>query len=120
MANVQEPHLHLEIAHILFMDVVGYSKLLVNEQREMMQQTFDSRMIAHARQGIHLLDQAVAHDPAFYLAYCQLARAHEQLYFLGADHTPARVAQARQALEKAISLAPERGEAHLAAAWVSY
>jgi len=62
----------------------------------------------------------VAHDPAFYLAYCQLARAHEQLYFLGADHTPARVAQARQALEKAISVAPERSEAHLAAAWVSY
>src|SRR6266496_625053 len=38
MPNVQEPHLHLEIAHVLFMDVVGYSKLLVNEQREMMQQ----------------------------------------------------------------------------------
>src|SRR5436189_1821970 len=38
MPNVQEPHLHLEIAHVLFMDVVGYSKLLVNEQRELMQQ----------------------------------------------------------------------------------
>src|SRR6266581_3333246 len=38
MANVQEPQFHLEIAHVLFMDVVGYSKLLVNEQREMMQQ----------------------------------------------------------------------------------
>jgi hypothetical protein len=38
MAAVQEPHLHLEIAHVLFMDVVGYSKLLVNEQREVMQQ----------------------------------------------------------------------------------
>src|SRR6266496_1884230 len=38
MPNVQEPHLHLEIAHVLFMDVVWYSKLLVNEQREMMQQ----------------------------------------------------------------------------------
>ena len=38
MPNVQEPHLHLEIAHVLFMDVVGYSKLLVNEQREIMQQ----------------------------------------------------------------------------------
>jgi adenylate cyclase len=38
MANAQEPHLHLEIAHVLFMDVVGYSKLLVNEQREIMQQ----------------------------------------------------------------------------------
>jgi len=77
-------------------------------------------MIEHARQAIRLLDQAVAHDPAFYLAYCQLARAHELLYFLGADHTPARVAQARQVLEKALSLAPERGEAHLAAAWVAY
>ena len=29
---------HLEIAHVLFIDVVGYSKLLVNEQREVMQQ----------------------------------------------------------------------------------
>src|SRR5436190_20347030 len=38
MPTVQEPHLHLEIAHVLFMDVVGYSKLLVNEQREIMQQ----------------------------------------------------------------------------------
>ena len=25
---------HLTTAHVLFMDVVGYSKLLVNEQRE--------------------------------------------------------------------------------------
>ena len=38
MPNTKEPHLHLEIAHVLFMDVVGYSKLLVNEQREIMQQ----------------------------------------------------------------------------------
>src|SRR5246127_4647974 len=29
---------HLEIAHVLFIDVVGYSKLLVNEQREIVQQ----------------------------------------------------------------------------------
>src|SRR6266704_4684314 len=38
MPNVQGPHLHLEIAHVLFMDVVGYSKLFVNEQREIMHQ----------------------------------------------------------------------------------
>jgi len=100
-------------------DLVAYDRYL-RGKKSLTQQTFDARMIAHARQGIHLLDQAVAHDPAFYLAYCQLARAHEQAYFLGADHTPARVAQARQALEKAISVAPERSEAHLAAAWVSY
>jgi TolB-like protein len=100
-------------------DLVAYDRYL-RGKKSLIQQTFDARMIAHARQGIHLLDQAVAHDPAFYLAYCQLARAHEHLYFLGADHTPARVAQARQALEKAISIAPERSDAHLAAAWVSY
>jgi class 3 adenylate cyclase len=29
---------HLETAHVLFIDVVGYSKLLVNEQREILQQ----------------------------------------------------------------------------------
>ena len=33
-----EPDLKLEIAHLLFIDVVGYSKLLVNEQIELMQQ----------------------------------------------------------------------------------
>ena len=30
----EEGELHLEIAHVLFIDVVGYSKLLVGEQRE--------------------------------------------------------------------------------------
>src|SRR5438034_4796025 len=29
---------HVEIAHVLFMDVVGYSKLLMNEQSEVLQQ----------------------------------------------------------------------------------
>jgi len=31
-------HSELEIGHVLFMDVVGYSKLLLNEQREIQQQ----------------------------------------------------------------------------------
>src|ERR1700730_6024967 len=38
MAAERKPDLQLEIAHVLFMDVVGYSKLLVNEQRELVQQ----------------------------------------------------------------------------------
>jgi len=100
-------------------DLVAYDRYL-RSKKLLTLQTFDARMIEHCRQAIRLLDQAVAHDPEFYLAYCQLARAHEQLYFLGGDHTPARIAQARQAVEKALSLAPERGEAHLAAAYVSY
>src|SRR5207245_7196726 len=38
MSAKLKAHPHLEIAHVLFIDVVGYSKLLVNEQREVVQQ----------------------------------------------------------------------------------
>src|SRR5947199_8618890 len=38
MSAAQRSDLHLEIAHVLFVDVVGYSRLLVNEQREVVQQ----------------------------------------------------------------------------------
>jgi TolB-like protein/Tfp pilus assembly protein PilF len=100
-------------------DLVAYDRYL-RGKKLYGQTSFDSRQIEHLREGIRLLDQAVAHDPGFYLAYCQLARTHEYLYFVGADHTPTRIAQAKQALKKALSLAPERGEAHLAAAAISY
>src|SRR5437764_10159843 len=36
MAAENTPDLELEIAHILIMDVVAYSTLLINEQREIM------------------------------------------------------------------------------------
>jgi serine/threonine-protein kinase len=36
MSTELEPDLQLEIAHVLFIDIVGYSKLLINEQRECM------------------------------------------------------------------------------------
>jgi hypothetical protein len=38
MAAELKPDLPLEIAHLLLIDVVGYSKLLVNEQIESMQE----------------------------------------------------------------------------------
>ena len=37
MAETQQDF-HLEIAHVLFMDIVGYSKLLINEQAELLQE----------------------------------------------------------------------------------
>jgi TolB-like protein/class 3 adenylate cyclase/Tfp pilus assembly protein PilF len=33
-----KPYLHLEVAHVLFMDVVGFSKLLINDQSEILEQ----------------------------------------------------------------------------------
>src|SRR5216110_2080531 len=38
MAAKLKPDSHLEIAHVLFIDVVGYSKLLVNEQRAVIEE----------------------------------------------------------------------------------
>jgi TolB-like protein len=82
--------------------------------------TFDARTPENNRQAIRLLEQAVLHDPTFLLAHCFLARAHAYFYFIGADPTPARVALAKQALNTAFNLAPNRGEPHLAAAWTAY
>jgi TolB-like protein len=38
MSSVQYPHLHLEVGHILFLDIVGYSKLLADEQKALVQE----------------------------------------------------------------------------------
>ncbi len=67
-------------------------------------------------QAVDLLDQAIARDPSFFEAYCQLAYAHDNLYFLGNDHTPARLALAEAAIQSAFRLRPDAGEAHLARA----
>ena len=71
---------------------------------------------ANLLQAADLLNQAVARDPSFLEAYCLLAFAHDSVYFLGFDHTPARLAQAEAAIQAAFRLRPDAGEAHLARA----
>src|SRR5438874_1115313 len=60
--------------------------------------------------------QQLGRDSSFFLSQCQLAYAHDNLYFLGLDHTPARLAAAQAAVEAAFRLQPDAGEAHLARA----
>src|SRR5437773_12447009 len=36
MSAEPEPHLRLEIGHVLFIDIIGYSKLLITEQSELL------------------------------------------------------------------------------------
>jgi TolB-like protein/class 3 adenylate cyclase/Flp pilus assembly protein TadD len=71
---------------------------------------------ANLLEAVDLLNQAIAHDPSFFRAYCQLAQTHDRLYFLGYDHTPARLALAEAAIQAAFRLRPDAGEAHLARA----
>lgn len=67
-------------------------------------------------QAAELLDQAVGRDPGFFQAYCQLAFAHDRLYFSGDDPTPNRLALAEAAVQAASRLRPDDGETHLALA----
>ena len=71
-------------------------------------------------QAADLLNQAVARDPSFFRAYCQIAYAHDALYFFGHDHTLGRLAMAEAAVQAAFHLRPGAGEAHLARAWNLY
>ncbi len=66
--------------------------------------------------AVQLLDQALARDPLFFLAYGELAGAHDRMYFLGFDHTEARLKLSEQAIQSVRRLRPESGETHLALA----
>jgi TolB-like protein/class 3 adenylate cyclase/Tfp pilus assembly protein PilF len=70
----------------------------------------------HLLTAINLLEQAVQRDPAFVDAYCQIAKAHDQLYLFGEDHTTQRLALAEQAVNTALRLQGDSPEAHLARA----
>src|SRR5207248_1517825 len=67
-------------------------------------------------QAADLLNQAVARDPGFLLAYCRLAEAHDVLYFTSVERTPNRLALAKAAIDSAFRLKPDSGEAHVALA----
>src|SRR5256885_6500731 len=77
---------------------------------------YDSNLIEDLWEAERLLGQATARDPRFFLAFCRLAYVHDQLYFNSLDHTDARLALARAALDKARELQSDVGEVHLAAA----
>ena len=65
-------------------------------------------------EAVDLLNKAVARDPNFFVAYCQLAFAHDLI-----GDAPAR-ALAKSAIDSAFRLRPDSGEAHLALAWHLY
>jgi TolB-like protein/Tfp pilus assembly protein PilF len=77
---------------------------------------FSGKTTGKFEQAIDLLNQAVARDPSFFEAYCQLAFAHDQFYWLEYDRTPARLAMAQAAIQEAFRIRPNAGEAHYARA----
>jgi TolB-like protein/Tfp pilus assembly protein PilF len=95
-------------------DLVAYD--LYNHAKHLLSIRLNSGQRANLLEAADLLTRAIARDPSFFQAYCQLAYAHDQLYFFGYDHTPARLALAEAAVERAFRLRPDAGETHLARA----
>jgi len=73
-----------------------------------------------ARAAAELLERATALDPAFALAFAELSLANSRTYWSGGDRTPARLTLATKAAERALAIAPELPDAHLAMGYVRY
>src|SRR5256714_8713849 len=96
-------------------DLAAYGSY-VRAKRLVATVAFNGQIEEKLRESIALLEQAIARDPDFYLAYCQLSAAHDYMYFFGLDHTPARLAAADAALQAVVRLRPDAAETHLARA----
>jgi serine/threonine-protein kinase len=89
---------------------------LYTQAKNLLLTSFSSAARAKLLAAADLLNKAIERDPSFFQAYCQLAYTHDLLYFLGLDHTPARLASAEAAIQAAFRLHPDAGETHLARA----
>jgi TolB-like protein len=64
--------------------------------------------------------EAVTLDPNFALAWVYLSSADSGLYWNGVDPTPARLAAAKEAADRAVALDPNLPEIHLAIGYYRY
>jgi eukaryotic-like serine/threonine-protein kinase len=74
---------------------------------------------ASARRALAAFDQAIALDPNFAAAQTHRARALRYLAYFSTDPNAVRdlYATARQAAERAVALAPDSADAHMALGW---
>jgi len=105
----------LAIAQPITTDLTAFD-LYTRARNLLLMKRLSTSARANFFQAIDLLDAAVARDPTFFQAYCQLASAHGNLYFMGFDRTPTRLASAEAAIHSAFRLHGDAGEAHLASA----
>ena len=96
-------------------DLVAYD-LYVRAKDLIERSVFNAPRDDQLLEAINLLGRAIERDENFVAAYYQLAHAHDQVYFIGTDHTPARLALAEAAIQEIRTRKPDSAEAHLALA----
>jgi len=74
----------------------------------------------NGERALRLLEEAVARDPYFALAYCLISRFHGELYWFGYDRTRSRLTQAKIAADRALHLQPDSSDVRLALAYYYY
>ncbi len=89
-------------------------ELFLKGREQYQRRTRDGRMAA-----IHTLEQAVARDTTYAPGYAALAEAYVWRPELGSDRSEA-IRGGRRAIERALALDPDLGEAHAAKAFLSY
>jgi TolB-like protein/Flp pilus assembly protein TadD len=99
-------------------DVVAYELFL--RARELFRWAGSGDSGSNGPEALRLIDQAIARDPQFSLAYALASRVHSELYWFGDDKTAARLELAKDAADKALHLRPDSGDAHLAMAFYHY
>ena len=101
------------------MDLAAYELYL--RAKALFADTTDSfRSNQKLPQAVRLLNEAVARDPQFLLAWCVLSKAHVDYYWYGYDHTSGRLDLVNAAAQAALRLQPDSGEARLALAKYYY
>ena len=70
--------------------------------------------------SIQALQRAVSIDPEFAAAHAMLCVAHSGMYQLRFDFNPSRLDQAKASVDRAMALAPELPEGHLALGYYYY
>jgi serine/threonine-protein kinase len=96
-------------------DLAAYDLYL--RAKRVAESSYDAREAAEA---VRLLEEAVARDPGFAEAHAALARRHGQDWWFYRDRSTACLERARRSAEKAVALAPDSPETHLALGYYYY
>jgi non-specific serine/threonine protein kinase len=102
MAAVEAPTENLD-AYNLYLRALNAAERAEALSRE------EERLMA-----VQILEQAVALDPEFAIAWAELSQQHALLYFNGHDRTEERLEAARTAVERALEIDPDLPQGHVA------
>jgi serine/threonine protein kinase/tetratricopeptide (TPR) repeat protein len=81
---------------------------------------YDRETMADVQLSIQLYRRALTFDSAFALAWARLARAEAFVYWFAGDRSTAQLARVEESARKALSLAPDLPEAHIAMGYYHY